>query len=37
MYCPMKKANWLSSSATIKNPYYGNSMLTCGKVVETLK
>ena len=37
MYCPMKKASWLSSSATIKNPYYGNSMLTCGKVVETLK
>lgn len=36
-YCPMKKANWLSSTTTIKNPYYGNSMLTCGKVVETLK
>jgi len=37
LYCPMKKANWLSSSTTIKNPYYGSSMLTCGKVVETLK
>jgi hypothetical protein len=37
MYCPMKKASWLSNSATIKNPYYGNSMLNCGKVVETLK
>jgi len=35
--CPMKKANWLSSEAAIKNPYYGNAMLTCGKVVETLK
>ena len=37
MYCPMKKASWLSSSATVKNPYFGNSMLSCGKVVETLK
>ena len=23
-YCPMKKAYWLSSDATIKNPYFGN-------------
>jgi hypothetical protein len=37
MYCPMKKANWLSSSSTVKNPYFGNAMLTCGKVVQTLK
>jgi DNA-binding transcriptional regulator WhiA len=36
-YCPMKKASWLSSEATIKNPYYGTAMLTCGKVTETLK
>lgn len=36
-YCPMKKAGWLSSEAAIKNPYYGSAMLTCGKVVETLK
>ena len=36
-YCPMKKAYWLSSGATIKNPYYGNAMLTCGKVEEILK
>ena len=35
-YCPMKKANWLSSDKEIKNPYYGNAMLTCGKVVETI-
>ncbi|NBV11433.1 MAG: DUF3347 domain-containing protein, partial [Chitinophagia bacterium] len=21
----------------IKNPYYGNQMLTCGKVVETIQ
>lgn len=35
-YCPMKKALWLSSSKAIKNPYFGNAMLTCGKVAETL-
>ncbi|HKC36710.1 MAG TPA: DUF3347 domain-containing protein [Chitinophagaceae bacterium] len=35
-YCPMKKANWLSNDKAIKNPYYGNAMLTCGKVVETI-
>ncbi|HEY8689841.1 MAG TPA: DUF3347 domain-containing protein [Chitinophagaceae bacterium] len=36
-YCPMKKAYWLSSEAAIRNPYYGNMMLTCGKVYETIK
>ncbi|MDB5013530.1 MAG: hypothetical protein JWQ25_1732 [Daejeonella sp.] len=35
-YCPMKKSYWLSRESTIKNPYYGKSMLTCGKVVETV-
>ena len=37
VYCPMKKTYWLSSEETIKNPYFGNQMLTCGKVTETLK
>jgi len=36
-YCPMKKAYWLSNGAEIKNPFYGQSMLTCGKVNATLK
>lgn len=36
-YCPMKKASWLSSEQTIKNPYYGKQMATCGKVTETIK
>ncbi len=36
-YCPMKKALWLSSEQNIKNPYYGNSMLTCGKVMDTIQ
>lgn len=34
-YCPMKKAYWLSREKEIKNPYYGSSMLTCGKVAAT--
>lgn len=37
VYCPMKKANWLSSEKDIKNPYYGSAMLTCGKVVDTIQ
>lgn len=36
-YCPMKKAYWLSSEAAVKNPYYGNQMLTCGKVTDTVQ
>ena len=35
-YCPMKKAFWLSSEKDIRNPYYGNEMLTCGEITETL-
>jgi hypothetical protein len=36
-YCPMKKSFWLSAEKPIKNPYYGNSMITCGKITDTLK
>jgi hypothetical protein len=36
-FCPMKKAYWISSEPAIKNPYYGSSMLTCGKITDTLK
>lgn len=36
-YCPMKKTNWLSKENTIKNPYFGSMMLSCGSVVETIK
>ena len=39
--CPMynegKGTNWLSRENSIKNPYYGSQMLTCGKTVETIK
>ncbi len=40
-FCPMadndKGANWLSKASEIRNPYYGNMMLTCGEVLESLK
>lgn len=40
-FCPManegKGANWLSKESAVKNPYYGSQMLSCGKVVETIK
>ena len=36
MYCPMKKAVWLSDNKSIKNPYFGSAMLTCGSIKETL-
>jgi Cu(I)/Ag(I) efflux system membrane fusion protein len=40
-YCPMtnngKGAYWLSETKDIRNPYYGESMLTCGETKETLK
>ena len=39
-HCPManngKGANWLSKESTVKNPYYGSQMLTCGSVQETI-
>ncbi len=40
-YCPMMNDNrgayWLSEEKDIKNPYYGNEMLTCGETMETLE
>jgi hypothetical protein len=40
-YCPMANNNagafWLSNDKAIKNPYFGDKMLTCGMVKETLQ
>ncbi len=40
MHCPMfndgKGANWISKENTVKNPFYGSQMLSCGKVQETI-
>lgn len=39
-FCPMannsKGAYWLSETKDIRNPYYGEAMLTCGEIKETL-
>jgi len=39
-YCPMafndKGASWLSNSDSVINPYFGDMMLRCGEVTETL-
>ena len=39
-YCPMAfdntGANWLSTSSEIRNPYFGDMMLKCGKVEEEI-
>ncbi|MTI22103.1 efflux RND transporter periplasmic adaptor subunit [Fulvivirga sp. RKSG066] len=40
-YCPMadsnRGANWLSTEEEIRNPYFGEAMLTCGEVKSTIK
>ena len=36
VYCPMKKAYWLSGKSEVLNPYYGQSMLHCGSVTDSL-
>ena len=40
-HCPMADnnhgADWLSQSAEIRNPYYGEAMLTCGEVTSEIK
>lgn len=36
-YCPMKKMYWMSEEKIIRNPYYGNAMLSCGSVKETIQ
>jgi Cu(I)/Ag(I) efflux system membrane fusion protein len=39
-FCPMafdnKGAYWLSSERLIQNPYFGDKMLTCGQVMDSL-
>jgi Cu(I)/Ag(I) efflux system membrane fusion protein len=40
-YCPMalneQGADWLSASPKIENPYFGQKMLTCGELIDTIK
>lgn len=41
IHCPMafnnKGADWYSDVPEVRNPYFGDRMLNCGKVVETFK
>lgn len=41
IWCPMafdnRGASWLQNSAEISNPYFGEVMLRCGEIKETLK
>lgn len=40
-YCPMANNNegayWVSNEKAIKNPYFGDKMLKCGSVKETIR
>jgi len=40
-FCPMafnnKGASWISEIKEIKNPYFGEAMLTCGEVTKVIK
>lgn len=40
-FCPMARdkqgAMWLSELKEVKNPYFGSTMLTCGKIQEVIK
>lgn len=40
-FCPMADNNkggyWISAQENILNPYFGDKMLTCGSVMETIK
>jgi len=40
-FCPMamddKGAYWLSANKEVKNPYFGEKMMTCGEVKETIQ
>lgn len=31
--CPMAKAKWLQKTGSLRNPYYGKSMLDCGEKI----
>ncbi|MFW5802627.1 MAG: efflux RND transporter periplasmic adaptor subunit [Verrucomicrobiota bacterium] len=41
MHCPMafnnRGANWLQTKTDLENPYYGEAMLRCGELKETLE
>ena len=32
IYCPMKNLSWLQADTTVRNPFFGKTMLHCGTV-----
>ena len=36
VYCPMTRHYWLQRGTAIRNPYYGQRMLECGRVITAL-
>lgn len=37
MTCPMAGADWIQTTPTVANPYYGSQMLHCGSIKKTVK
>ncbi|NOY90031.1 MAG: efflux RND transporter periplasmic adaptor subunit [Deltaproteobacteria bacterium] len=35
-HCPMRNADWVQTGATIRNPFFGTRMPTCGSVTSTV-
>ena len=35
-YCPMARKYWVQKGTAIRNPYYGKSMLECGRLTDGL-
>lgn len=35
VYCPMVKKRWLQKGETVKNPYFGKGMQSCGTVEKS--
>jgi Cu(I)/Ag(I) efflux system membrane fusion protein len=40
MHCPMafenRGADWLQKGKTVRNPYFGKAMLSCGELIEII-
>jgi len=36
-YCPMARKSWIQRGDAIRNPYYGQAMAECGRIVGPLR
>jgi len=37
VHCPMYPGDWLQRDQVVRNPFYGRSMLECGKIARTVE